>query len=341
MTDTSLRQKLVEAARHRTAFHETGPVDGPLMIFIHGWPGMGVVWRAQLTHFAARGWRCFAPDMRGYGGSSVPAEPSAYALREIVGDMTEFHDALGGPPAVWVGHDWGSAVVWQLAAGERTRVRCRAVVNLNVPYIPTGFALEELVPLVDRQLYPADRYPFGQWDYQQFYRENAAEAARQFEADVPAFLRVGFRRGDPSAVGRPASQAGVRAQGGWFGPAGRPPQMPHDQAILSADDLATMALAFQANGFHGPDSWYLNGDANRALARESPDDGRLTLPVLFLHAAWDVICDTVHSPLAGPMRAACADLTEATFDAGHWLAQERPAEVNTAIERWLTAKRLA
>ena len=49
------------------------------MIFLHGWPEIGVMWRAQMQAFAAEGWRCVAPDMRGYGGSSAPEAPEAYA----------------------------------------------------------------------------------------------------------------------------------------------------------------------------------------------------------------------------------------------------------------------
>ena len=50
------------------------------MIFLHGWPQIGLMWRAQIEAFAAEGWRCLAPDMRGYGASSAPADPGAYAL---------------------------------------------------------------------------------------------------------------------------------------------------------------------------------------------------------------------------------------------------------------------
>ena len=53
--------------------------------------------------FGAKGLRCVAPDMRGYGGSSAPADPEAYAVREIVHDMVDLHDHLGGHPAIWVG----------------------------------------------------------------------------------------------------------------------------------------------------------------------------------------------------------------------------------------------
>src|SRR3954466_5609417 len=56
-----MRQHLLQTGRHRTAYLETGPADGPLMIFMHGWPELGLVWRAQLEHFGAAGWRCVAP----------------------------------------------------------------------------------------------------------------------------------------------------------------------------------------------------------------------------------------------------------------------------------------
>src|ERR1700761_484484 len=72
------------SARHRTRYWASGPADGPLLIFVHGWPQSGLMWRAQMEAFAAEGWRCIAPDMRGYGGSSAPAPAEAYALREIV-----------------------------------------------------------------------------------------------------------------------------------------------------------------------------------------------------------------------------------------------------------------
>lgn len=148
--------------RHTTRYLEAGPADGPLMIFLHGWPEIGLMWRAQVEAFAAEGWRCVAPDMRGYGGSSAPTGPSAYALKEIVDDMVELHDHLGGRPAIWVGHDLGSPVAGALAVHHAKR--SRGVVLVSVPYFPAGFALANLLPLVDRQLYPADQYPDGQWD---------------------------------------------------------------------------------------------------------------------------------------------------------------------------------
>ena len=306
------------------------------MVFVHGWPERGLVWREQVAAFTAAGWECVAPDMRGYGGAKVPAEPSAYALEEIVGDLLELHDSLGGRPAVWVGHDWGSPVVWSMAAHHPERTR--AVASLCVPYLPRGFALATLVPLVDRELYPRDRFPYGQWDYYRFYAERFEQATADFEADVAATVALVFRRSRPEVAGRRARSAGVRANGGWFGEAHRAPAMPRDTSMLSERDFETVVAGLRQHGFRGPCSWYLNDEANIAYAARAAD--RLDMPVLFVHAAWDTICETVRSDLAEPMRAACADLTEVTIGAGHEVMLERPAEVTAALRDWIATAKL-
>jgi len=328
-----LTEQSVETSRHRTAWVEAGPTDGPPMIFLHGWPELGIVWRAQVEHFAAAGWRCVAPDMRGYGGSSAPDTIAAYTARELVTDMVELHDALGGEPAIWVGRDSGSRVAWGMASHHADRRH--GVVSLCVPYQARGIALPTLVPLVDRDLYPVERYPVGQWDYWLFYRERFNEAARQFEANVAETIAALYGRSSPAAVGKPAMTATVREKGGWFSPTGPSPSLRRDESMLAAEDFDRLVAAFQRNGFSGPNASYMNDEANLAFAAEAPAFGRLTLPALFIHAAWDTVCETIRSRLAEPMRADCDDLSEVTIDGGHELMLERPDEVNVAIEQWI------
>ena len=339
MTGATLRTRHIETARHRTRWIEQGPDNGPLMIFIHGWPEIGLLWRAQLERFAAAGWRCVAPDMRGYGGSSVPANSGAYAVREFVADMAELHNALGAEPAVWVGHDWGSPVVWSLATHHPDR--CRAAVNMCVPHFARGFALPNLVPTVDRELYPEADYPVGQWDYWLLHREHFGRTVDVFEANVRATFSAAYRTSSPDAVGKPSRSANMRAKGGWFGPAGPVPAMARDEALMPPDMFDALVAAFERTGFGGADAWYLNDAANIAYAAEAPDFGRIALPALFIHAEWDMTCDTVRSRLADPMREDCADLTEVTIPGGHMIMLERPAEVGDAIATWLDAKGLA
>ena len=111
--------------------------------------------------------------------------------------MLELHDALGTAPAVWVGHDWGSPVVWAMASHHAGR--CLGAINLCVPYLARGFALATLLPLVDRALYPAETYPVGQWDYWLFYREHFGRAAGDFEAHIAGTIAALYRASSPKS----------------------------------------------------------------------------------------------------------------------------------------------
>jgi pimeloyl-ACP methyl ester carboxylesterase len=327
---------VAKSARHATFFLSCGAARATPIVFVHGWPELSISWREQLPAFAALGFRAIAPDMRGYGRSSVHPRHEDYALEDIVADMVELLGALGAKKAIWVGHDWGAPVVWSIAQAHPNL--CHGVANLCVPYQPDGFAVETVVPLADRTVYPADKFPVAQWDYQMFYRENFAVAEAGFERDVDATVRLLFRSGDPSGKGKPARTAFVRANGGYFGRGNSAPNLPRDAALLSEEDERRYAAALERNGFFGPCSWYMNWKANLAYAGRAKANWRLEMPVLFLHAAYDYICETLVSRLAEPMRAHCDNLTEATIPSGHWMAQEKPVEVNAALAKWLASQ---
>jgi len=321
------------SARHTTGYLAGGRDDGPLLIFVHGWPELSLSWRHQLPCFASLGFRAVAPDLRGYGRSSVYKDHASYALEHVVQDMLELLDALGRDKAIWVGHDWGSPVVWSLASHHPER--CYAVANLCVPHLAQGFTPANLVPLVDRRVYPEAEFPVGQWDYQLFYLESFDKARRTFEANPRNTVKALFRKGSPKGKGTPSRTASVRKAGGWFGGAGEAPDVPLDSDVLSEADLNTYAASLQGNGFFGPDSHYMNPDRNAEYARRAPNAGRIDLPILFLHGEYDYTCETVSSRLAEPMRQDCRNLSEVMIQSGHWMAQEKPTEVNAAIAKWL------
>ena len=331
MFSTAIESHVHETPRHRTHYLAAGPADGPLLIFVHGWPELSRSWRHQLPVFAGLGFRAVAPDLRGYGQSSVYREHAAYAQSEVVADMLELLAGLGRERAVWIGHDWGSPTVWNLARLHPQR--CVAVANLCVPYFVLENGLEAALALVDRALYPVAEYPYGQWDYMKFYQENFARATAVFEADAYRTVKLLFRKGDPADADKPAFTAAVRRQGGWFGPLDAAPDYPRDNDVVTEEDLQIYAEALRRNGFFGPDSYYMNHEANSAYVAGAPET--LDLPVLFLHARNDFVCATVGTRLADPMRARCAALTEQVIDSGHWMAQERPAAVNAVLARWL------
>jgi pimeloyl-ACP methyl ester carboxylesterase len=331
----SITEHIMTSARHTTGYLACGADAAPLLIFVHGWPELSLSWRHQLPAFAALGFRCVAPDMRGYGRSSTYRRHEDFAQEAIVADMLELLVSLGRERAVWIGHDWGSPVAWNIAAHHPEKTA--GVASLCVPYLAAGFTLENLLPLVDRALYPEAEYPAGQWDYQRFYEESFDKARQGFEASVRNVVKALFRKGDPNAVGRPARLAAVRKAGGWFG-GGACPDVPRDPDVITEADLDAYTAALTRHGFFGPDSWYMNHQANGAYARLAKNGGKLSMPVLFLHGAYDTTCETMTSRLAEPMRRDCADLTEVVVESGHWMAQEKPVAVNAALVKWLAIR---
>ena len=85
--------------------------QGPLVLLCHGWPELSYSWRHQIPAIAAAGCRVAAPDLRGYGETTAPADVSAYSIFDNVGDMVALVQALGESKAVVIGHDWARSAL--------------------------------------------------------------------------------------------------------------------------------------------------------------------------------------------------------------------------------------
>src|SRR6056300_1077885 len=115
IVDTHITEHRLELGDHDMFYLAAGPEDGPLIVFVHGWPELGYSWRHQLPVLGGLGFRAIAPDLRGHGGSTVYDCHEDYRLEKHVGDLLALLDRIGAPRAVWVGHDWGAPVVWSIA----------------------------------------------------------------------------------------------------------------------------------------------------------------------------------------------------------------------------------
>lgn len=93
-----------------------GPADGPLVVLLHGFPQSGATWEDQLLTLAAAGYRAVAPDQRGYSPGARPRAVSRYRIGELGADVVALAAAVGRQRFHVVGHDWGGAVGWYLAA---------------------------------------------------------------------------------------------------------------------------------------------------------------------------------------------------------------------------------
>ncbi len=96
----------------------TGEVGRPVLVFLHGFPEAAFVWDELMEHFALPengGFRCIAPNLRGYELSSTPADVQAYRPKHLVEDIAALIEIAGAPLECLVAHDWGGAIAWNLA----------------------------------------------------------------------------------------------------------------------------------------------------------------------------------------------------------------------------------
>ena len=337
MPAAEITENHAKLANGRGLFYlSAGPEDGPLLIFVHGWPELSISWRNQLPVLGGLGFRALALDMPGYGRSVIYPDMEDYRLENIVADMMAFLDSLGAKSAVWIGHDWGSPVVWSIASHHPDR--CEAVASLCIPYRAAEMGVDHAISTVDRSIYPEARYPNGPWEYHKYYEKDFDRANRILDADPENVLKMFFTRGDASGAGKPAYTATVTRDRGWFNGQLQPPESPLDEAILSEVELRQYASALRRNGFFGPNAWYMNHARNAEYTTRAVNDGVLDLPALFLLAEHDHVCESIDSRLAEGMRRHCRNLTSVSISSGHWMAQECPAQVNAAIARWLAVE---
>jgi len=270
--------------------------DGVPVLLLHGWPDSARLWRHQVPVLAASGYRVITPDMRGFGGSSVPAEVEAYDIVTLCGDLCGLLDALGEESALFVGHDWGANLVWQLAIQQPQHVR--AVAGLSVPFVPRAPATP--LPIMRRRL-GEDFYIV--WFQQPGVADEAlARDVRRTLTCKKAWTAQWAQEGDPPAP---------------------PPSW------LSEQELAVYVEAFERTGFTGGLNWYRNIDRNWELT-EPFADSLLEQPAMFLTGELDGVRQFMP---AEAMHGRVTDLREEVVvpGAGHWVQQQDPEAVNAAL----------
>jgi pimeloyl-ACP methyl ester carboxylesterase len=318
-------QRTIEAQGLRMHLREQG--QGPAVLLCHGFPETSYAWRHQLPALAAAGFRAIAPDLRGYGGTDSPAGIDQYNLLQLVGDLVSLLDALGVDQAVVVGNDWGATVAWHAALLRPDRFR--AVVALSVPMMgQPPVAPTSIFPQTEQALL----YPLY------FQQPGLAEA--EFEPQVRQTLRKMLFAASGEAGPRQPGDATpnpfgmVSRQQGLLAPLPDPATLP---SWLTEADLDTYTAAFTTSGFAGGLNYYRNLDRNRELL--APFQGMpVQAPALFLIGQRDV---GLSIPGMREIIAAMPGLVPQLRpvievpEAGHWLQQERPAEVNAALVAFL------
>lgn len=294
----------------RLHFVEMG--SGPVVCLCHGFPESWFSWRYQIPALAQAGFRVLALDMKGYGESSAPPEIEEYSMEVMCEEMVIFLDKLGISQAVFIGHDWGSMVVWNMALFYPERVR--AVASLNTPLRqlnPTVSPMEiiKTIPVFDYQLY--------------FQEPGVAEA--ELEQNLSRTFRALFRAHDEAIV----TTHRIREKGGILVGTEENPSL---SKIVTEEDIQFYVQQFKKSGFRGPLNWYRNIDRNwkwgcKAVGR------KILIPALMVVSENDRV---LTPEMSKNMEDWIPNLKRGCIkDCGHWTQMEKPNELNEILTEWL------
>ena len=304
---------------------------GPLVLLCHGFPELSYSWRHQLHALAEAGYRAVAPDQRGYGGTDHPTDPETYTLCHLAGDIVGLVHALGEERAAIIGHDWGSAVA-STCALLRPDI-FRAVGLLSVPYM-ADFWTGPAPTAAMREMLAG-----GHMFYQLYFQEPG-----RAEADLERDVRNSLIRMYHGASG------GIPATEQWrfvFSPSENLlDTLPSPSALppwLTDEDLDITTKAFEGTGFTGGLNWYRNMDRDRELLAFLAHS-KIEQPSMFVAGSEDAVVGMYRTDFDRLEETMPRLRTKVLVPgAGHWVQQEKPAEVNRLLldflsEQWPVAR---
>jgi pimeloyl-ACP methyl ester carboxylesterase len=299
---------------------EAGEPGAPVVVLAHGFPELAYSWRHQIPVLAAAGYHVLAPDQRGYGRTTRPADIADYNVADLSADLIGLLDDVGADKAVFVGHDWGAQVAWGSAQLHPDRLA--AVVGLSVPPVPRA-----KVPPTQ-----SFRAIFGDNFFYMLYFQQPGVADAELDADPAKTLRrVIFGQAAPGD--QAAAMRMLRP-----GPEGLIERIPEPDGLpswISADEFDHYVAEFSRTGFTGGLNWYRNMDRNWEIQGNLTSDA-ITVPAMFIAGTDDVVLgfmrpDRAKEVITGPYREVLIE------GAGHWLQQERPDRVNELLLEFLSS----
>lgn len=307
----------------RIAYYEAGEENRPTVVLCHGFPETAFSWRHQIAALSHAGWRVIAPDMRGYGRSSRPTSVEEYDAVALCSDLIGLLGHLRLKQAVFVGHDWGGAVVWQLAMRQPEYVF--AVASLNTPFQVRAPA--DPVDIMRRRM--------GDEMYMVHFQKYG-EPDDILNADVRRTLDYFFRRAPVTGRASRGYSEARESNGGSAFPLVREieaynPARDGREKFLSDEEFETYVSAFESTGFTGGINWYRNITRNWVTA--AGYEHVIRKPALMILAENDPWLPPVS---AQGMEDIVPGLEKVLIkNCGHWSQQEQPEAVSHALLDWL------
>ena len=281
---------------------------GRPIVLCHGWPEHAFSWRHQMTALAAAGYHVIVPNQRGYGNSSRPDDVTAYDIEHLAGDLVGLLDHFGYDNAIFVGHDWGAAVVWWLTLLHPTRVE--KVIALAMAYMERG----------DQPWVDAMEQMLGTDYYFVHFNRHPGVADAVLDDNAHRFLHNLYRKNVPPAAPEPGNVMINLARA----------EAPLGDPIMSDRELSVVVDAFESSGFTGGINWYRNVDRNWHLLADV--DPIIRQPALMIYGSRDLV------PQNERIAEFVPNVEVVELDCGHWIADELPDETNELIMNWLATR---
>jgi pimeloyl-ACP methyl ester carboxylesterase len=329
--------------------------EGPLVVMVHGFPGLWYSWRYQLPALAKAGYHAVAVDQRGYGRTDRPSDPAVYDADYVAGDMLGLLDALGEKKAIFIGHDFGAQLVFNLAVRHPDRLH--AVIGMACPYDfdlagrggagskPKKDAVDDDSGGFQPEFASPDMRPsevFARAAKQHFLHLHYFQEIGPGEAELGAQPREFLTRlfWALSPRGKLLDWTKFPTEGTKYLDVLAPPDIPLPWPWMSQEDMDTYVAEFTREGgdktFIGGLNSYRVADRNWELGAEWADSD-ITIPTAFIAGAFDPVLKMIRPDAIEIMRSHTPDLRQVTIipDAGHFVQQEQPEATNAAILRFL------
>ncbi|XP_023768566.2 uncharacterized protein LOC111917139 [Lactuca sativa] len=298
--------------------------EGPIVLFVHGFPELWYSWRYQIVYLADHGYRAVAPDLRGYGDTTgAPVnDPTKFTIYHLVGDLVGLIDAItseGDQKVFVVGHDWGAVVTWHLCMFRPDKVK--ALVNLSVPFLPWN-PMGDMVKMMIAA--------YGEDHYMVRFQVPGEIEAELAEMDTKTVVKKLLTFREPGPIYIP------KGKGFKHSPIDAPVTLP---PWLSEEDVEYFASKLEKTGFTGGVNYYRVLRLNWELSA-SWSGAKVIVPSKFITGDQDLVYhmpgvkDYIHN---GGFQNDVPLLEEVVImeGAAHFINQEKPDEINKHIIEFL------
>ncbi len=320
MVHFSLVEKTLKFKNKKFKYIEKG--EGQLVLLVHGWPENCNSWLNQIFFISNLGYKVVAINLRGYAGSISPRSIQSYKLKFFMEDIIDIINYFKRENAILIGHDWGAPICWTTAAYYKKKVS--AVLGLSVPFTKRGkVSSTKLWQKLYKNIFFYQNY----FQYRNIPEEELEKNISQ------SLLKIYYWCSEEGFQDKIKSD--TKLNSGLLD--GIPLPKKDKLKWLNYDYLKKLIKDFEKSGFRGSLNRYRaqNLDWEELIELEHLN---VSQPSIFIGGEHDPVRSFIKDYDAFKNAGKYCNNFKGSFiikNAGHWVQQEKPHEVNKIIGNFL------